>query len=314
MVSAAAVSPDGTHLVLGTRNGDLFMFRFEPLNSEGVSMVSGQGSFDLALFARTAVFSPDGQWLAVTDTPGSDPTTVSLLHYVDGSWSFIKSVPGPMDYAQLEISRDGKVLAAVGYGTFFRWHTASGELIGKTKAFDDFKGWSSFVPGTDGRLAWVSVDEKPAKVFDVVRGRYKAVGWVNDADNQLVFKRGGRWKCAVFASKSYRIVDILSGTVERKVSASGLADGDVKVSDRGKWIGARSADRSSLTVCSLETGQKQCVIKPDGGISQEWRFIGVNGVADLDDRLTIWDARTGAMRLAVLPVLDPGPVAYVPGR
>jgi hypothetical protein len=126
--------------------------------------------------------------------------------------------------------------------------------------------------------------------------------WCPPQQPESLYRDAGRWKavCTYYGGKPVLFVDLATGRTERT-----LPDPEAshpQASPEGSWVAFRTQDRKQLVVRSLPTLVPAGTVKPIAEkVGQNWRFVSDAAVADITDRIEIWDVRSRRLRLTLVP-------------
>jgi WD40 repeat protein/serine/threonine protein kinase len=294
-VRTASFSPDGKWLLTMSRTVDIR----DAVTGKVVHTFPGDG---------VAAFSPDGKWLASSNLetkPGSEKT---VRVWDVASKKLIRDFRGHTDLVlRLEFSRDGKRLAASGWGDGFVtvWDTTTGEKTRTIKNIPDvaplgdpsaqeggvFK--AAFTP--DGTQLALACWDRTAKICSVTTGRVERnlKGHTRQVCDVAFSPPDGKRLASASWDGTVKIWDVQTGQVVRTLRGHASVVWGVAYSPDGKWLASASLDgtvrlweaatgRPLRTYKGHTRGVGAVVFSPDG------RRLASTSASS--DAVKVWDA------------------------
>jgi WD40 repeat protein len=193
--------------------------------------LSREGAIDTSSNAgRRAVFSPDGQWLAVFGGEGS-----TELYHQPGNWELVSRLPGSGTVTHVEFSSDSAHLLAVrDVRDVVVWGLRENRQIGPTLSHDELVYQAHFSP--DGRRIATACADNLARIFDFQTGELACktvTHWVDVFD--AVFSFDGRWLftmgdnslLGVWSARDGGFVDQISVSIDRSEGPAPLRSASI---------------------------------------------------------------------------------------
>lgn len=301
-----AVDPSGSNLAVGHGRG-LVIVPIGDLDYDPEAIPTSQALIYRFGYMPVAVatFGTEGS-LAAGELDGSGGISVYLFR----DSKLVMAFTELEDLAQLQFTKDGKILVAASYGTCVVTNVPEGKIAAKHEVSHSGESLGEtsieLVPGSNGRLALImrrSGTNSKAKLrfWNPISNAYvEPTSAKHIEEGDIPFISNGRLK-AVRSSAVYEL-----GTGSKLFSLDPPPASDwLKLDPSARWVAERSGDRKSLTVWSLSTGKLQCRLhSPSNGFSQDYQFIGPHAIANLNSPIEVFDFRSGTLALRILPLVS----------
>ncbi|MCF3136641.1 NB-ARC domain-containing protein [Streptomyces olivochromogenes] len=283
LVSAVAISSDGTWLATGSHDGTARMWDSATGQTTG-TLVGHAGS------VNAVAISSDGTWLAT----GSDDATVRIWDPATGATGTLVGHAGSVN--AVAISSDGTWLATGSDdGTVRIWDLATGDTTATLAGHAGSVGAVAISP--DGTWLATGGNDGVVQLWDAASGQITGtltghLGWVN----AVAISSDGTWLATGSDDGTVRIWDWATGQTTAYLAGHGGSVGAVAISPDGTWLATGSSD-GTVRIWDSATGQttgtlaaghlgrvRAVAISPDG----TWLATGGN-----DRTVRIWDSANG---------------------
>ena len=292
-VNAVAISPDGTWLATGGKDGTARIW-----DADGTPRATLADHFGRV---NAVAISPDGTWLATSDGGG----TARIWDAATGRARATLAGRGPYHGAMfaVAISPDGTWLATGrGDGTARIWDAATGRAR-VTLTGHDF-GVNAVAIAPDGTWLATGGEDGTARIWDAATGRAR-VTLTGHSDRVLAvaIAPDGTWLATGGSDGTARIWDAATGRARVTLTGHDFGVNAVAIAPDGTWL-ATGGEDGTARIWDAATGRARPTTQ--AGRDLEWLLavaIAPDGTwlatGGSDGTARIWDAATGRARVTL---------------
>jgi WD40 repeat protein len=222
---------------------------------------------------------------------------------------------------KLAVSSDGRLVAAIEYGTVYVWDSQSGKVVMETGDYYTSKALSvAFSP--DGKRIIAGNEKRTADIIDIASGRslISLRGHLNQVDesiithsymywaaltNEVKLSPDGRYIAVGRTGNNAKIIDFATGRIYRTLRGHNSMVISLAFSKDGKYLATGGIDGKAI-VWNVETGAK---VREIAFADQKLAIFSVDisddnsllATADWGGLVVIWDIETGERERVISP-------------